>query len=113
MALAVVHGACGGAFDPQGHIACALRLVAARMARRRPKYGASPENTGGKGKQQFEGQPRLGDWERQSRALEMPPGQRAQSTRFRDYFQKEMEPCQDGSLKRDLDVLDQLARKQP
>ena len=58
-------------------------------------------------------QPELGEWERQSRELQVSPAQRATFARFRDAFQKEMAPCRDESLKRELVVLDHLARGQP
>lgn len=82
-------------------------LTAARL----PDDAPAAKEAGAR--RQAEGRPELGEWERQSRALEMSSRQRARFARFRDYFQKEMEPCQDGSLKRELDVLDQLARKRP
>jgi Ca-activated chloride channel family protein len=59
---------------------------------------------------QAEGQPELGDWERQSKNLRLTSGQRATFAQFRSYFQKEMGACQDGSLKRELDVLDALGQ---
>jgi len=73
----------------------------------------APSETQGAGGKRPIDPSRLGDWERQSRSLEVSPQQRAQFIRFRDYFQKEMVSCQDGGLKRELDVLDQLGRKKP